>query len=196
MDEKTLQKKSWILVAWGRSLVSTYLAGCHRWEHYYHIIMHHMRVLQYWASLWPQTFQNLGIGMVLGHSSPCFCCSPHPQRTVWGNCRDLELRQQWQGMVELWLEELEELCPSHSFDLGSDCPVQLLSVLCCWHTQCHLQTAPALGKGQTVHRGEGRTWALAVQEQHQDWYRTQCRHGCACQADREALQTPIMIPSS
>lgn len=58
--------------------------------------------------------------MVLGHSSLCSCCSPHHQRMVWGNYRDLELRQQWQGMV------LEKLCPSHSFALGSTYHVHTL----------------------------------------------------------------------
>lgn len=130
--------------------------------------------------------------MVFGHSSPCSRCSPHPQRMVWGSCRDLRLRQQWQGMV------LGKLCPNHSFALGSANPAQLLSIPCCWPTQYHLQTAPALGKGQMVHRGERRTWALAVEERHQDWHSTQerpwCRHGWACQADRERHRTPITIP--
>lgn len=171
---------------WGWNLVSRCLAGSHRWQHLRTLTSSHhgphKRVLQYWSSLWPQTLLNLGTGMVLGHSSPCSHCSPHPQRMVWGNYRDLE---QWQRMV------LEKLCPSYSFDSGSTYPVQLGSTFCCWLTQCHLQTAPALGKGQTVHREEGRTWALAVEEQHQDWYSTQerpqCRYGWACQADREGL---------
>ena len=69
---------------------------------------------------------------------------------------------------------------------------------------CYLQTAPAPGKGQMVHGGEG---AKGEGPKLQQWRsgttphvgRPRCRHGWACQADRggapDSHQDAMVIPT-
>lgn len=148
------------------------------------------------STLVPASLSDPETGRVLGCSSPRSCCPPHPQGIMWGSCEELQPTQWQQGAV------LGVLCLDRLFSLGSADLPQLLSVPHRPCTLCYLQTAPALGKGQMVHREEGAEGeAPSLGRRRSSTMagtalrgRPRRRRGWACQADSKGHPTPIAIP--